>query len=78
MADIALIGGSALARIIVACRLRLQGISVFTELTNRKPDRMRKRAIAETWRGEAGVADITDDLELSIVASRALDFAQPD
>lgn len=73
-ADCSLIGGHPLERVVIATQLRQQGVSVFTELRNSKPKRMRERAIEATWRGEAGVADVTDDVELTVVTSRALDF----
>lgn len=73
-ADCALIGGSPAKRLFLAVLLRSQGVSCFCELTNRKPDRMLRRAVSETWRGRAGVANVDDHLEFETVAARALDF----
>lgn len=76
MADIALIGGNPITRLVIANQLRREGVSVFTESRNSKPTRMKRRAIEHTWRGEAGVANVTDDIELAMISSKAVDFAR--
>lgn len=77
-ADCALIGGEPMQRVVIATQLRRQGVSVFTELSNRKLKRMYQRAVQETWRGARGVADVTDEIGLTVVASVALDGLSDD
>lgn len=47
LADFALIGGSDMERTVVACKLRGEGFSVFSELASRKRQKMFKRAEEE-------------------------------
>jgi len=59
-ADCSIIGGEGTERTRYACKLRQAGISTFAELTNRKRDKMFKRACQENWWGSAGVYDLDD------------------
>ncbi len=77
-ADIALVGGTSMERLIVACGLRRQGVTVHHAYTTSKPKKMMERAIAANWQGRAGVADITDEIELVVVSSIAVDFVNGD
>ena len=43
-ADVALIGSDAMSRLVFATELRRKGVSVFSELQDRKRDKMYKRA----------------------------------
>lgn len=58
-AQVGLIGGSADERMIYATKLRQRQISCFTEFTDRKRDKMYKRAAAEA----VNVVDLDDPEE---------------
>lgn len=59
-ADCALIGGASMERLAYTIKLRRLGFSTFTELSNRKRDKMFKRACEETRWGKGGVYDLDD------------------
>jgi|GEM_PF-6032824 len=62
-ADVAIIGGDARQRCIMAIKLRRKGIIVHSELTNRKRSKMFSAAKAET--GDADrVFDMDDEGQL--------------
>lgn len=61
MTTIALIGGEPMSRVVMACRLRRLGLSVFTELGERK----RAKMFAKAQQEAATVYDLdkTEDQE---------------
>ncbi len=46
-AQLALIGGDAMQRTVLACKLRRRGLSVFAELADRKRTKAFNRAVEE-------------------------------
>ena len=63
-ADVSIIGGTGMDRVVLACKLRGMGFSAFTALENRKRSRMFKQACDENKWGRGGVYDIDDPEDL--------------